>query len=318
MKLFEIFKFSLLVFAFSFTLANLFFRKELKIGNKEKSTFGGLVIFISIFLGILLTPYRNQFHLWRMFLPYGLMFVLGFWDDQRELSPYIKLFFQILIFSTAIFLGIRTEIIYLPHFLNVFITICWMLMITNAFNFLDIMDGLCLGIMLIVSLALTIIGAINFQPLNLLFALFIFASLLGFFPFNYKEAFAYLGDSGSLSLGFLISVLTISFRYAGEANPLALLTPLVILGLPIFDFSYVTLRRLLKRRSILRKSSDHLALLMEKKGMARSKVVNKLWLLGFGFSFSALVIQFGSFVFGILALIFALLLSVKMAIRYYR
>lgn len=313
-----IFKIALFVFILSYTFSYSFYKRKLIIGNKEKSTYGGLVIYLSICLGLLISLLRFGSFPWKIYLPYTLIFLLGLWDDYKELSPFLKLMFQFLIILLTFFMGFRTEIIYLPQYLNYIITIIWLLVITNAFNFLDIMDGLCIGSVLFVTLTLSIIGFVRFQPTNLLLSLLIFASCLGFFPYNYKKSVAYLGDSGSLSLGYLIGVLTIAFSYAGEDKPLALFTPVVILGLPIFDFIYVTLRRIIQRKSIFKKSPDHLALLMEKGGEPKEKVVFKFWLISSGFVFSSLLLQFGPFILGILALILAVVLFLKLGFKYYR
>jgi UDP-GlcNAc:undecaprenyl-phosphate GlcNAc-1-phosphate transferase len=311
-------KISLITAIFSFLLSILFHRRGFKIGKRERSSFGGLVIFLSILLGILISPFRMDFDVWRLFIPFAFVFLLGLWDDIKELSPFVKLSFETLIVVLTIALGLRTEIIYVPDYINYLITILWLLVIINAFNFLDIMDGLCTGVVLFVALTFSIIGIFKYQPVNLLFALLIFSSCLGFFPFNYRKAKAYLGDSGSLSLGFLLGSLAISFSYAGEDKPIALFTPLVILGLPIFDFLYVTFRRFIKGKSIFRKSEDHLALLMEKKGIPREKIVYRFWAISFGFAFSAIVLQFGSFLVGVLALILAITILFQIAYKYYK
>jgi len=314
----EIIKIALICFVFSFFLAKFLYKKGFKIGSKEESTSGGLVVFLTVLAGILVSAYRADIYAWKMFILFTSMFLLGLWDDYKNLSPFTKLFFQVLIVALALFFGFKTEIIYIPVYLNYLIAAVWMLVITNAFNFLDIMDGLCLGSFLLVSLTFSVIGFIKFQPLNTLFSIAIFSSCLGFLPFNYKKAHAYLGDSGSLSLGFFLSILAISFSYAGENKPLALFTPVIILGLPVFDFMYVTVRRLLQRKSIFKKSPDHLAILMEKNGISKKRITYKFWLIAFGFSSAALILQFGSYIYGVLALILAIILFFEIAFKYYR
>jgi UDP-GlcNAc:undecaprenyl-phosphate GlcNAc-1-phosphate transferase len=314
----DIFILGLVSFVVSFFLSYLFQNRSIKIGNKERSTFGGLVIFISIFVVLLLSPLRVEFSIWRLFLPFTLMFIIGFIDDYREFSPYLKLLSQALIIILAIYLGLVTKIIYIHPVLNYVITFLWLMIIVNAFNFLDILDGLCAGVIFVIAGGFSLIGFLNFQPVNLLFAIAVFFSVLGFLPFNYRSAKAYLGDSGSLSLGMLLGMLSISFSYAGEQNPWALFTPLVIMGLPLFDFGYVTGRRILQRKSIFRKSPDHLAILMQGNGVSISGVVTKFHFISLLFVLSAIALQFSPLLlWGIVSLAYAIFLFIYLGIKYY-
>ena len=314
----EILNVMLICFVFSFFFSKLFYRKNIKIGNKEQSTYGGVVVLVTVILGIAISPLRGSLYVWKLFLPFFLMFLLGFIDDYRHLSPYPKLIFEIIIVAIALFLGFKTEIVYLPKHINYLISLIWILVLSNEFNFLDIMDGLSLSSIIAISLAFTIIGFINFQPFNLLFAAIILATCLGFLPFNYRKASAYLGDSGSLSLGLLMAILAISFSYTGEDRPMVLLTPLVLFGLPIFDFSYLTIRRILQKKSILRKSPDHIAMLIHAKVGSKRRVVYRFWLISLGFISTALLLQFGSSILGIVALIASLALCVEIALKCYK
>jgi UDP-GlcNAc:undecaprenyl-phosphate/decaprenyl-phosphate GlcNAc-1-phosphate transferase len=314
----ELFNIALICFAFSFFFSNLFYRKKIKIGNKEKSAYGGLVISATVFLGILISPLRGSVYAWGILVPFFLMFILGLIDDYKHLPPYPKLIFEMVIATIALVMGFKTEIIYLPGYINYFISFIWILLLSNEFNFLDIMDGLSLSNIITIALAFTVIGLINYQPLNLLFAAVILAASLGFLPYNYRKASAYLGDSGSLSLGLLMALLAISFNYATEERPLLLLTPFILFGLPLFDFSYLTIRRALKGKSILRKSPDHIAMLIHAKNSSSKRVVYRFWLISLGFASSAILLQFGSGVMGIVALIASLFLCVEIAFKCYK
>ncbi len=308
----------LVSFVTSFFLSYLFHKKNIKIGKKEKTTFGGVVIFISIFITLLISPFATEFSAWRLFLPFILMFILGFIDDYHEFSPYLKLGVQILIVVVAIYLGVVTKIIYIRPILNYVITFIWLLILTNAFNFLDILDGLCVGVVTIISGGFVVTGLLNFQPLNLFLAAVTFFAVLGFLPYNFRSARAYLGDSGSLSLGLLLGMLSISYSYAREQNPWALLTPIVIMGLPLFDFMYVTIRRILQGKSIFKKSRDHLAILMQDNGLSPSTAVTKFYFIGILFVLSALALQFAPLLWwAIIIMGYAMFLFLYLGIRYY-
>ena len=314
----EVFNIMLVCFVFSFFFSSFFYKKKIKVGRKEQSTHGGVVILVTVLLGILISPLRDTYYVWKLFLLFFLMFLLGFIDDYKHLSPYPKSIAEIFVILLALFMGFKTEIIYFPGYLNYLVSLVWILILSNEFNFLDIMDGLSLGSVIVISLTFTIIGLINFQPFNLLFAAIVLASCLGFFPYNYRKASAYLGDSGSLSLGLLMAILAISFSYTREDRPMVLLTPVIIFGLPIFDFLYLTIRRAWKRKSILRKSPDHLVILMHINGASRKRIIYKFWLISAGFASTALLLQFGSSFLGIAALIISIFLFFEIALRCYK
>ncbi len=308
----------LIGFVISFFLSYLFHKKSIKIGKKEKTTFGGLVIFISIFITLLISPLATEFSVWRLFLPFTLMFILGFIDDYREFSPYLKLIFQILIVVVAIYLGVVTKIVYIHPVLNYVVTFIWLIILTNAFNFLDILDGLCVGVITIISGGFLVTGLLNFQPLNLFLVTVTFFAVLGFLPYNLRSAKAYLGDSGSLSLGLLLGMLSISYSYAREQNPWALFTPVIIMGLPLFDFMYVTIRRVLQGKSIFKKSRDHLAILMEDNGLSPFAAVRKFYFISILFVLSALALQFASLLWwAIIIMGYATFLFLYLGIKYY-
>jgi UDP-GlcNAc:undecaprenyl-phosphate GlcNAc-1-phosphate transferase len=244
------------------------------------------------------------------------MFIIGLIDDWREFSPFLKLFAEGIPTFLAIIFGIHTSIIYFPPFLNLIFSFLWILVVTNAINMLDIKDGLALGIIMICLSFFLILGVIKNDMGNfLLIAVFLGASI-GIFIFNFPKAKLYLGDNGSLSLGFFLAVMAINFSYAKETTPFCLLTPVVILGLPLFDFSYVTLRRFVKKKSIFQKSQDHLAILMEKRGFKRNKILVTLWGLCFLFGISALAIQFAPFSISVLSFTFVFLLCIVIGLKF--
>lgn len=293
---------------FSLLLSYLFYRLKFKIGRKEKPCWGGVVIYFVTLFVLLFMGLGKDVEFWYLLLPYGLILLIGIFDDIKELSPALKLLGEFIPVVIALIFGIKINIIYFPPFLNIIFTILWLLVISNAINMLDIKDGLALGIILISLSIFFILGILKSDFTNIFITAAILGAGIGFFPFNFPKACAYLGDNGSLSLGLLMGLIAINFSYAKETNPLALVTPIVILGLPLLDFSYVTLRRFLKGKSIFQKSPDHLAILMEKAGYGKIKILISLWILSLLFGLAALVIQFGPFKYGLISLLTAIML----------
>ncbi|MCM8798318.1 MAG: undecaprenyl/decaprenyl-phosphate alpha-N-acetylglucosaminyl 1-phosphate transferase [Candidatus Omnitrophica bacterium] len=232
----------------------------LKKENKEIAKVGGIVLLLSILI------------FWRFFNPYLFLslifiFLLGFIDDLKELKVWQKFLGELII--ALIFMltsGTTTEIIFFPKSINFIITLIWILGITNAFNLLDIQDGLATGVGFLVSLAFLYLAHFTKNLLAEQISLLLSSSLLGILIFNFPPAKIYLGDSGSLSLGYLFSILAISLSYAQASHEMAIFSPVFILGFPIFDTIFVSLRRLSKGKSIFKKSDDHFILCLIKSG----------------------------------------------------
>ncbi len=167
-----------------------------------------------------------------------LMSILGFIDDWKGVgfSYKIKFAAQILVAGLLVLAGARTD--FMPSMtLNALITIVWVIGITNSFNLLDNIDGLSSGIAVIAALVFLVITAAQAQVFSaMIFAIYA-GSALGFLLYNFNPAKIFMGDTGSLFLGYVIAALTITSSYVvpQSVNLLPVLTPLLILSLPIFD-----------------------------------------------------------------------------------
>jgi UDP-GlcNAc:undecaprenyl-phosphate GlcNAc-1-phosphate transferase len=201
-----------------------------------------------------------------MLVSSSLMLAFGILDDYRELSVTLKLMTQFVAAVLLVWFGVKTKIIYIGSFFNTAVTFIWIIGITNAFNHLDVMDGLAGGVALITSLALGTIAYLNHDIYSFFIALLIAGVSFVFLCFNYPPAKVYLGNSGSHFLGFLLGSLAILISYAPVKREVALLSPIIILGLPIFDTGFLIVTRLRNKRSAFRKSGDHFALRLLKQG----------------------------------------------------
>jgi len=210
---------------------------------------------------------------WGIILASWVMLTLGFIDDWRELSIRAKFFVQVLATSLLILFGIRTYIAYIGTPLNILITFVWVLGITNALNHLDILDGLAAGTALCICLAFFSISFINNQANPALLSLALVGALAGFFVFNFPPAKVYMGNSGSHFLGFLLSAIALMISYAPLERKIALLSPLVILGVPILDTGFLVFMRLDKRILPFKKSNDHLALRLLSLGYSKKNTL---------------------------------------------
>jgi UDP-GlcNAc:undecaprenyl-phosphate/decaprenyl-phosphate GlcNAc-1-phosphate transferase len=189
-----------------------------------------------------------------------LIFLAEVWDDYKELSVGGKVVTQILATTLLVVSGIRTHIVFLNDTANIIVTFIWVLAITNAFNLLDIMDGLCAAAGIIVSFGLFLICVFNrdIQASGILVILI--GSLFGFFILNAPPAKIYMGNAGSHFLGFVLAVLSISISYASQYRQIALVSPIMVMGFPIFDTLFVVMMRISNGKSAVKKSRDHLVL----------------------------------------------------------
>lgn len=172
--------------------------------------------------------------------------VTGLIDDRRHLPAWAKLSGQFLGILILIYFGIRVRLP-LPDWLDLVITFVWLAGISNAINFLDNMDGLSAGVSAVAAAFMLLLAALNDQHLVAALAAGVLGACLGFLRYNFKPARIFMGDSGSLFLGFLLAVLGIQLRFPENVNFVTWMVPLFILGLPIFDTTLIFVSRFRRR-----------------------------------------------------------------------
>ena len=270
----------------TFLVAKAFLRhKILKVGNIPLA--GGLGIGLAFVFSSFLAVFMFSLPLAKVLMVMVasvLVLLFGVVDDLKESSVAQKFLVQSLCAGLLILSGIRTGIIYFGFWGNAIITFFWILGVTNAFNLLDIMDGLAAGTALIVGGAFLLIGFLSADLNVQLFSLILCASSCGFLIFNLPPARAYLGNSGSHFLGMLIACIALITHYASGANVFALLTPVIILGLPIMDTILLIIFRIIKRRPPFQKSNDHIALKIGSLGFSKGQTIVGMYLLSFLFA----------------------------------
>ncbi|OGF64527.1 MAG: hypothetical protein A2Y62_06745 [Candidatus Fischerbacteria bacterium RBG_13_37_8] len=252
---------------------------KLKIHEESVPYLGGLSIYLSFLIALSIIIEFDQKVL-GLLLGSTLVMLLGLLDDLKAIEPIIKILGQLLAVTVLIKSGIVIDIVFLSNWQNTVLTVLWVLTLTNAFNIIDIMDGLAGGIAAFSTLFLAIISYLNGQHFISLIAAALFGSIIGFLKYNFVPARIYLGDSGSLFLGFMLASLSMIASYS-DTNRYALLSPLVLFGIPLFDLYYVVLLRIIKKKSPFRGSKDHYAVRMKIHGIAVRRIVGFSYLLGF-------------------------------------
>ena len=209
------------------------------------------------------------------------MVVLGWIDDRHALKAGPKFAGQLLIAFLVAASGIRITLFVDNILFSYAVTIFWILTLTNAMNFMDNMNGLCSGLGVIASGCFALAAAAQGQYLVCLLALSACGALLGFLPYNYPRARAFLGDSGSHLVGYLLAVLAIMphFYTTGGASAWAVLSPLFILAVPLGDLVSVVIIRWRNGKPFYIGDNNHLSHQLVRRGFSRSKAVLLIWLM---------------------------------------
>ena len=266
--------------------------------GKSVSPFGGIPVILSFLITLWLLLFlsmvdaRNINLFTILTLGVGLMFLLGLYDDITDCPPRVKLFVQIVIACILYFSGFQIErignLIDLGPF-SILLTILWIVGITNAINLIDGMDGLAPGIIFFSCLTLVFV----YLERNIIEASFLAVvlagSTLGFFFFNLPPAKIILGDTGSLPLGLLVSLITLLPLNQGHTDEIYYLIPVITLLIPIMDTTFAFFRRVLKGINPFTKDAKHFHHRLEKLGFSPDKTIAILFVIGFYFDLTAMV-----------------------------
>ena len=209
------------------------------------------------------------------------MLIVGLLDDKHELKPAAKFTGQFLIALLVAMAGARITLFVPSVWFSYAITILWILTVINAFNFMDNMNGLCGGLGAIGALGFALLSAHAGQYLVALIAFLTGGALLGFLPYNFPKARAFLGDAGSHLTGYLLAVLAIlpHFHSAKNPHPLAVLSPLLVLAVPLGDMVWVVLLRWKLGQPFYMGDNNHLSHRLVRLGLTRARAVLLIWLL---------------------------------------
>ncbi|MEI6631406.1 MAG: MraY family glycosyltransferase [bacterium] len=243
-----------------------------------------------------------------------MMLAFGIIDDWRELSILSKFTVQIIAASLLALSGTRTQIVNIGNTANIIVTFFWLLGISNAFNHLDVIDGLAAGAAIIVTCSFFIVSVLNNDIKNAILSLALGGAILSFLINNLPPAKIYMGNTGSHFLGFILAAYALAISYAPLGRKVALFSPLLILGLPIFDTAFLILIRIMKKKLPFKKSNDHLALLFLAAGYSKKKMLWVMLGLGVFFSLCGILISQASNQLGLVVIAGALMIS--LAITY--
>lgn len=257
-------------------------------------TLGGLAIFTSFIIGLLIVQPENTYHL---FIVGGaiVILLLGLFDDLYNLTAKTKFLVQLGVASVVVlFGGLQVEFINLPFggqvefgILSSIITILWIVGITNAINLIDGLDGLAAGVSSIALFTIAGMAMIMGNVYVFTMAILLFFSTVGFLRYNFHPAKIFMGDTGALFLGYMISVLSLlGFK---NVTFISFIIPIFILGVPIADTLIAMVRRFINKQPMSSPDSSHLHHRLVKYGFTHKQTVLFLYALSAMFSIAAIL-----------------------------
>jgi len=211
-----------------------------------------------------------------------VLFALGLWDDKKNLGPFFKLAVQFAVaIVAAAFAEIRVELFIQSKIAASLLSAFWIVLIINSFNFLDNMDGASAGIAVIVSAILFTAAALSGQILVGGLALAFIGTLLGFLLFNFPPAKIFMGDAGSLVIGFFVALLSLRTTYYHEAQSrqwFPVFMPLIVMAVPLYDFMSVTILRISQGKSPFVGDTQHFSHRLKRHGLTDTQAALTLYL----------------------------------------
>ncbi|MFB1082244.1 glycosyltransferase family 4 protein [Jeotgalibacillus sp. JSM ZJ347] len=307
-----------LVIKFAFLIGATDKPNHRKVHQKIMPRIGGLAIYISFVIGFLiLSP--GDVAAWPVLIGSFIIIVTGVVDDIREISPKVKLAGQFAAALVVIYGGVRLEVINLPFggelefgFLSIPITVLWIVGITNAINLIDGLDGLAAGVSSIALVSITLMAMLKGDMFVMSLGLILLMSILGFLFYNFHPAKIFMGDTGALFLGFMISVLALQgFK---NVTVISLIIPLIILGVPISDTFFAIIRRLVQKKPLSAPDKSHLHHRLLDMGYTHKQTVIIIYMIAAMFGLAATLFSMST-VWGAILIIGILLIAIELFVE---
>lgn len=280
-----------------------------KVHSKPMPRLGGLAIYIGFVVMVLLTqPINHQ--IIGLLLGGTIIALVGVVDDLMDISPKIKLAGQVV--AACVLVAFNIDVSYITHpfhegeilslkYFSIPVTILWVVGITNAVNLIDGLDGLAAGLATIAALTLAIVGYSEGQYLMVALALILAASTLGFLKYNFHPAQIFMGDSGSMFLGFNLSALAI-MGFVKSVTVISVFVPILILGIPIFDTLFAIIRRYFNGQPIFKADKEHLHHCLLNKGFSHKQTVLLIYVVNILLAATGVLLTYLTTAQGLLAL----------------
>jgi UDP-GlcNAc:undecaprenyl-phosphate GlcNAc-1-phosphate transferase len=252
---------------------------------------GGVAIYLGLVTAMAVSSARLYQEMLGVLGGATLMTAIGLWDDRKGLPPLVKTLGEVAAAGIIIASGIHVTL-FQSEILNILLTIFWIVGICNAINFLDNMDGLAAGITMVASGFFLTLAAVEGLGLVATLAAATLGACIGFLYYNFSPATLFMGDAGSLLLGFVLAVLGIKLEFVGRPLNVTWMIPIIILGLPIFDTTLVVISRLRHHKPVYVGGKDHTShRLVSVVGMEPQRAVMTLYLIAATLGLTALMLR---------------------------
>jgi len=244
---------------------------KLKTHREPVAYLGGLAIFTGFVITLaIFFPNTKEVS---MLFPLALLLLLGLFDDLFPLSPLLKFAGQIVASIVFVRIGYQIPLYFLPTYLNQALSLLWFLTIINAFNLIDIMDGLAVSLGIATITSFLVFSIMLHQHALALFLVIILGCLCAFIYYNRDPATIYLGDAGSLFLGGYIAACPFLIDWT-IISPVGIVAPIIILMIPLLEISQLIVIRTIKKIPFYRGSKDHFALYLLRNGWTKIAIVD--------------------------------------------
>ncbi len=242
---------------------------------------GGVAIYLGFIVALLLLGTRFRINeLVGIMVGATLVSIIGGIDDRRPVNPLPKLAVQALAAGILIFSGVQVQMFH-TQWINVLVTIVWVVGITNALNFLDNMDGLSAGVATVAAGFFLLLAALSGQYLVGALAAALLGACIGFLFYNFNPASIFMGDSGSLFIGFVLAAIGIKLRFPDNVNIVTWMAPALALGLPSMDTTLVVISRLRRGKNPLTTpGKDHVSHRLARLTGSKREAVLMCYLIG--------------------------------------
>lgn len=275
-----------------------------KVHHRAMPRLGGLVVYLA-FVPVALISSGFKAPVLGLACGATLIVLLGMVDDIRGISPRVKLAGQTLAALSVIPFGVKVDFITNPlnnemlylGLLAIPVTVFWLISVTNAVNLIDGLDGLAGGVSLIASLTMAVIAAVQSAFFEItgeqeviILSLILAASILGFLRYNFHPASIFLGDSGSMLLGFSLGVISV-MGLTKSATAISVIIPVVVMGIPLLDTFMAIIRRYQDHRPIFQPDREHLHHQLLARGFSHRKAVLSIYGVSLVTGISAVVMS---------------------------
>jgi len=247
---------------------------NLKVHREPVPYLGGLAIYLAFLLSLAFVFEFSQ-ELLGVLLGGTVIVLLGLIDDFGVLTPEVKFIGQFIAAFVLIKSGTMIYLAFIPLWLRIFLTLMWIVGVTNAFNIIDVMDGLSAGVGAVAAVTLSVVALMNGKVMVAIVAISLAGALIGFLRYNFEPARIYMGDTGSMFLGFTLAALSIGNTVGSytRTNFFGFIAPVLILGVPVFDMLLVMFFRFRRGQSMFHGSNDHYAIRLKRAGWSVRSIV---------------------------------------------